>query len=428
MENTKLQLSDLKVSNLPELQGWKEKQEKLVSENPYVEIVDNKSYESACKSRTALLKGRTELEKQDKLIAKKLTDFRKEVKSETETLIAITLPFEEKQQTEVKRYEAIKEAEKEEKARLEQERIDAIKNRIDDFETKSYEFIATMTISNVEEIGDKINSIANEEFDYEEYDILFENTKARVQIQFDAKFVDVQEKEDQRLANEKLEKENQEIKRLADLQAERLKEILPYIAFGEAVDLTKLSELEQTYFDSIIVSKKALFEAEEERKQEEIDKLVAEKKKIAEMRKNRLLEIGMFYCEERNGFWINYNTNYFLFSGDVFDLETLDFEQKIVEVQDIIVKAKEDLEAAEKQKAIDLQLAEEDAERLKQQNVERQAKYLNDKKVLKEFVNSLEFRNPVPELDNVESEETLNTLIIALEDFRKEWINNVEII
>ena len=64
MKKDALQLEDLKVSNLPELQGWKEKQQKLVEENPYVEIVDNKSYEVACKSRTALLKGRTELEKQ----------------------------------------------------------------------------------------------------------------------------------------------------------------------------------------------------------------------------------------------------------------------------------------------------------------------------------------------------------------------------
>ena len=109
VEEKGLQLSDLKVSNLPELQGWKEKQEVLVKDNPYVEITDNKTYEVACKSRTALLKGRTELEKQDKLVASKLSTFRKDVKTETDNLIAITLPFEEKQQIEVKRYEEIKE-------------------------------------------------------------------------------------------------------------------------------------------------------------------------------------------------------------------------------------------------------------------------------------------------------------------------------
>lgn len=45
LEEKGLQLEDLKVSNLPELQGWREKQEKLVAENPYVEIIDNKTYE-----------------------------------------------------------------------------------------------------------------------------------------------------------------------------------------------------------------------------------------------------------------------------------------------------------------------------------------------------------------------------------------------
>lgn len=418
MENTGLQLSDLKVNNLPELQGWKEKQEKLVSENPYVEITDNKSYESACKSRTALLKGRTDLEKQDKLIASKLTAFRKEVKTETETLIAITLPFEEKQQAEVKRYEAIKEAEKEEKARLEQERIDAIKKRIDDFETGSFKIIQETTFENVKLHKSMLDELASTDFDFEEYDILFEQVKSRIQTSWDLKCGDIQEKENQRLENERLEKENEEAKRLSELQAQRLKEILPYMAFGDEVDLTKLSELEQTDFDAIIVAKKALFEAEEKRKQDAIDKLVAEKQKISEIRKKRLLEIGMFYCEERLGFWINEDKNFILYPQDVFDLETLEFEEKIVEVQGIIAKAKEDLDAAEKQKAIDLKLAEEDAERLKQQNAERIAKYSKDKKVLKEFVKSLEFRNPVPELENEDLQPILDKILLELENTR----------
>ena len=130
MKKDALQLEDLKVSNLPELQGWKEKQQKLVEENPYVEIVDNKSYEVACKSRTALLKGRTELEKQDKLIASKLTSFRKEVKQETDNLIAITLPYEEKQQSEVKRFEEIKAAEKAEEKRRNSVKICSIRSTL----------------------------------------------------------------------------------------------------------------------------------------------------------------------------------------------------------------------------------------------------------------------------------------------------------
>ena len=48
MAKSVLKLDDLKVSNLPELQGWKDKQEKLVKDNPFVEIIDNKTYEQAC--------------------------------------------------------------------------------------------------------------------------------------------------------------------------------------------------------------------------------------------------------------------------------------------------------------------------------------------------------------------------------------------
>lgn len=391
MENTGLQLSDLKVNNLPELQGWKQKQEKLVSENPFVEITDNKSYEIACKSRTALLKGRTELERQDKLIASQLTSFRKDVKLETDNLIAITLPFEEKQQLEVKRYEGIKIAEKEEEARLEQLRIDGIKKRIDDFETKCFELIAKITFDNVAAVGDDINLLANEDFDYEEYDILFENTKARIQIQFDAKFLDVQEKENQRLENERLEKENLEAKRISELQSQRLSEILPYVAFGEAVDLTKLSDLSQEEYFDIFDAKKALFEADVKLKQEAQEKLDAEnlelqnkakadKEKIFEIRKNRLAEIGVVLNIE--GVFCIPGYVMFISKELVFNADAIDFETIITDVKLLIEKTKSDAEEFEKQKAIDLKLSLEDAERLKKENKERVKRLQNDKAII----------------------------------------------
>jgi hypothetical protein len=332
MENTGLQLSDLKVNNLPELQGWKEKQEKLVSENPFVEITDNKSYEVACKSRTALLKGRTELEKQDKLIASQLTSFRKDVKSETDNLIAITLPFEEKQQSEVKRYEGIKEAEKQEKERLEQLRIDTIKKRIEDFETKCFELISTITFENVEAVGDKINLLANEDFDYEEYDILFENAKARIQIHFEAKFTDVQEKENQRLENEKLAEENR-ILREANLERE--------------------------------------------------NKAKEEKEKIFEIRVNRLAEIGFRYLENANRFlYDDENISISKTFSTIYDCETIEFENIIIDCKESIEKTKFYAEELEKQKAIDLKLAEEDALRLKKENKERNKRLESDKKII----------------------------------------------
>jgi 4-alpha-glucanotransferase len=118
MSKEVLNLDELNVNQLPELATFETTQKELVKSNPFVEIIDNKTYEKAKAHRTALLKGRTSLENQEKLIASKLSNFRKSVGEKTKKLIEITLPFEEKQQSEVKRWENIKEAEKAEKERL----------------------------------------------------------------------------------------------------------------------------------------------------------------------------------------------------------------------------------------------------------------------------------------------------------------------
>lgn len=366
-EKKGLQLSDLKVSNLPELQGWKEKQDKLVVENPYIEITDNKTYEAACKSRTALVKGRTELQNQDKVVASKLTAFRKEVKAETDKLIAITQPSEEKQQTEVKRYESIKETERLERERIENERISAIKTKIEYFETKSYELIQSIAFDSVEKVGDEINLIANEEYDYEEYDILFESAKARIQIAYDSKVVDVLEKENQRLENERLEVAAAEAKAKSELQAKRLTELLPYMAFGEQVDMANLSDLSEGEYVAILESKKGLFDAAAKIMSEETERLAQEKlvedqkqeeqkKQIFEIRKNRLAEIGVIDAECKitgTMFFADVDCVVELNQDGILNCDAIEFETIITDAKQSIENAKEQKEATEKQRLID---------------------------------------------------------------------------
>ena len=429
MENTGLQLSDLKVTSLPELQGWKGKQEKLVSENPFVEITDNKTYEVACKSRTALLKGRTELEKQDKLIASQLTSFRKDVKLETDYLIAITLPFEERQQSEVKRFEGIKEAEKQEKERLEQLRIDGIKKRIEDFETKCFELIAKITFENVEAVGDEINLLANEVFDYEEYDIVFENAKARIQIHFDAKFLDVQEKENQRLENEKLKQEifDNRIIRLKEAGFHLYHEVLKDEKETISAVEDKVLNASSSEFEEILSEvKKSNEEAQQILRDAELKK---EKEKIFEIRVNRLAEIGFILNEERDGFFwsLEEKEKYAIRIGRVFESDAIDFETIITEAKLFIEKTESEAEEFEKQKAIDLKLAEEDAERLKKENKQRVAKYSSDKKLLKEFVKSLEFSNPVPELANEDLQPILDNILLELQNTRGHLLTQINL-
>ena len=423
MKKDALQLEDLKVSNLPELQGWKEKQQKLVEENPYVEIVDNKSYEVACKSRTALLKGRTELEKQDKLIASKLTSFRKEVKQETDNLIAITLPYEEKQQSEVKRFEEIKAAEKAEEKRIEQLRVDTIKSKINNFETASYGVIQDTTIENVDLHKSMLDAFANADFDYEEFDILFEQAKARIQTSWDLKCADIQEKESQRVENERLQKEAEQARIVSELQASRLNELTPYIAYVEPMDLANLHSIDESVWIEVIASKKALFEAEQKKQQEAQEKIEADKQKIFEIRVKRFQEAGVELGEGFVARIINRGdgTQFELTKEMVLDSDTIEFETLFSNTLLEVEKHRLNVENAEEQRIADEKLAKEDAERLKKENKDREKRLAFDKENISLILSYTDLYFKGVETENIEildfiksSEEKIKALKIEL--------------
>ena len=128
-------MSELKTTKSTFLEPLKEfeaSQKKLVKENPFVKITDTDSFEAGKKSRTALLKGRTALQAQQTDINSKVNALKSAVKEETERLIAITSPAEEKQQKEVKNYEFILETKRKEREKEKQDKIDEAKSKIDD--------------------------------------------------------------------------------------------------------------------------------------------------------------------------------------------------------------------------------------------------------------------------------------------------------
>lgn len=477
-------LDNLKTSNLPELIGWKEKQHRLVEDNPYVEIIDTKTYSEACKSRTNLLKGRTELQGQDKAVASKLASFRKEVASETSILIDITKPHEEKQDTEVKRWEGIKAKEKEEKENAEAKRIKAIQDKMEKFETDSYTIIQKITFESIKSDKERLSALRDDEFDFAEYDVVFDQVLDRVTLSLESKVKNLTDNENQRLHNLELEKENAEAKRVLALQSSRLTAIMPYIAFGVALDLTKLGEMDEAEFDGNLSSKKGLFEVDAEIKrksnEERLAKEEEEKDAIYEIRAKRLIESGLIYSDEHESFWTELDKAFIILKYDIYNETALKFEDTLLEVKDVIEKsikkAKEETFNARKNylfllgfaednllgvftlkdiwsvyyeqieklsdeefqeysesilsamKEADKKAAKADAAKLKAENNARIKKFSSDKKELTKFVKSLDVREAVPELENKESEETLSTFFIALEDFRKEWINNIEII
>lgn len=210
-KNELIILEDINANSLPEFQGWKEKQENLVKENPFIEVTDNKTYDEAKKRRTALVTGRTTIEKQDKMIASKIKQFRTKVSELSKELIAITQPHEEKQQEEVKRYEEIKAKEKAEKERIERERIEKIKNNISSYYIKWKSTIDTLELKNVETVKQEFEKSTIETKQYDEYELEFQEKVQILKQQLTEKEIYLLEKEDQRKERERIEAERKKL-------------------------------------------------------------------------------------------------------------------------------------------------------------------------------------------------------------------------
>jgi len=382
MEQSLVLLEKLDAKNLPELKGIKESQLKLVEENPYIEIVDNKTYEEAKKRRTALLKGRTSLETQEKTIASKLSNFRKQVSSVTKELIDIALPHEEKQQEEVKRYEQIKENERLEKERLENERIEKIKFKISELETKSYEIINSWDVDVLQNAHNSVFAGMDTDFDFEEFDILYQQAKLRVQEYCENKINSLQEKENQRIENERLRKEKEE----ADAKL------------------------------------KAIEEQQEKERAEREAKEREEKEKIFEVRKNRLFELGYEFGDV--GF-VYKEFDLFLSSKTVFECDILEFENIFTNAKKAIQEARENYEKEQAEKESREKAEIEAKKKADKENKERQKRLSLDKKIISESL-EVYFADLHFATENKETKYFIENANIKIQSLKTELLTELE--
>lgn len=207
-EIEKFELTTIDVKNLKEFEGFTEKMNEIVEANPYIEITDNKTYEEAKKRRTALRSGRTEMQKQDGVIATFLRKFRTKTKELSDQAIEIVQPHETKQQTEIDRYEKIKEEEKNEKAKKEEERLDSIEKEIKAIEDNLQTIIDNVTFDSIEEDVEKFNKAIESEFDFMELKVNLDVLIDDKQSEFDKKVSEVKSIEAQRIENLKKERES----------------------------------------------------------------------------------------------------------------------------------------------------------------------------------------------------------------------------
>ena len=174
------------------------------------------------------------------------------------------------------------------------------------------------------------------------------------------------------------------------MQASRLNELTPYIAYGEPIDLTNLHSIEESVWGDVIASKKALFEAEQKKQQEAQEKIESDKQKIFEFRKARLEKEGFAFF---NGLFSDSDSILNIQESQVREADVIDFETLITDAVFKVECEKERRWQIEEERIANEVLATKDAERLKKKNKAREKRLAKDKKVLKEFIENIYLSN-----------------------------------
>lgn len=380
--NELLKIETLDVNKLPELQGLREKQLQIVNDNPFIEIIDNKSFDEAKKRRTALVTARTEIQNQDKLIASKIQEFRKSVAGVSEELISITRPHEEKQQQEVKRWEKVKEEEKQEKLRQEEERKNNIKNSISciiDEATAKINKCSFETIDSLK-VDFEENLYKTELSQFEEFEIDFCEKIMQVKESFSSKIKTLEESEAQRLEKIRLAEEAKKLEEeKAKMEAERK---------AEEEKLQKIKDEQEAALNA----QREAFERERLKQEQELKAKEEESRKAREAEEEKLRK-------EREAI-----------EAEKSRLAKIEADKKAKEEEERI--AKEEAERKAKEKAEAEAMAKAEAERLEALKPEKQKAV--------EYIQSMNYSNLEPkitdELLRVEFEKSLERISDAISD------------
>lgn len=294
-------IENFNVNALEEIKGKEKLIESVIKENPFVKIVDNKTYEEGKKSRTALRTCRTDLEKEEKAlhnaVKKVLTE---PIKTIYGTFKEKVTPLEDKQQEEVKAWEDVKEQERQLKIRIEEARKQKHRDNIELFFNLNKIIIEDLTFENIRH--ELVFSNDDQEFtpeSFEEFADVFEAKVDVLKTMLKDKINTLQEKENIRIENERLENERKENERkqkiktsidyfyttwqdmFADMRFEDIQELTEKFNSENALDCAEFQEEYATKRANLVRMLEAktnfLTQAENQRiQQEKIDREQAE--------------------------------------------------------------------------------------------------------------------------------------------------------
>lgn len=318
-------IENFNVNALEEIKGKEKLIESVIKENPFVKIVDNKTYEEGKKSRTALRTCRTDLEKEEKAlhnaVKKVLTE---PIKNIYGTFKEKVTPLEDKQQEEVKAWEDIKEQERQEKLRIEEARKQKHRDNIELFFNLNKIIIEDLTFETIRH--ELVFSNDDQEFTSESFEEFADVFEAKVDVlttMLKDKINTLQEKENIRLENERLENERKENERkqkiktsidyfyttwqdmFADMRFEDIQELTEKFYSENSLDCAEFQEEYAQKRKNLVrmlgAKTNFLTQAENQRiQQEKLDREQAELDQLNKdlEAKQKKLEGRLFECDE----------------------------------------------------------------------------------------------------------------------------------
>lgn len=340
-EKAKQNLLDLKEKH-------KERVEELVS----VEKLSSDELKELNSIRAELREPRYLIQNIEKNNISVFEAYKKTDKANLKGLIEVNTDLEDKATEKLQAEEKRKKDEKEAEAKEEENRIAKIKSDIDNIETYCSEIVQKMTFDNMKVSAESIEQSLNAEYEFEEYDILFDQVKSRVAKLLLDKTNDITARENQRLENEAMKQE------IFDVRVNRLKEL----GFIIKEDCIVNEELNSTHllvdikicnsanFDFVIEQiKQKIKQSEQDKRDAEIKK---EKDEQFEVRTKRLAEIGILY-NETFGFTVkDYTANEMSFKfgkNGIYECSVTEFEEILTNAKKAISDAKEQKEADAKE-------------------------------------------------------------------------------
>lgn len=242
------------IQELPELQGKKKEIDSIIKANPIVEITDNASYELAKKSRTTVKTLRTNLEKEQKEVNSRIKkNVLEVVANEYNSLINQVREKESERQEPITIYEAKKEEERLEKLRLEEERVNGIKTKIDEIATLFVNKIQNLSFGFINDFKEELSlfKTIQDKSSFQEFEVLYDDKMDHIDNLLASRIATLNEQEEIRLEQIRLTEERAENER-----KETIKKGINYWFDNWSLVIDSLEFFEsQGIFDSFVKEK-----------------------------------------------------------------------------------------------------------------------------------------------------------------------------